>query len=457
MYFSLLLYVHVRIYGSYGYIVSPKFHKAHIFNRTGAIFLSTLSHEKQDFSILVSKVKSVLKIQESIFEHDLYNFYSSLVKFGYVESDANVNDFSDLNYFSNLKSDDDIDSFFHKEFQKNPVLRSCQIEITDICNERCIHCYIPHEQKSHFMPYDIVENLFNQLAQMGCLSITLSGGEVFTHPDIIKILRLLQKYDFSVSILSNLTLLTDEIIECLKKIDLDKIHVSVYSLQSETHDYITQVKGSFEQTMRNIEKCLSNDIHIKISCPTMKANYKDFEDLLIWGNKNHIQVLTDYNIMARSDTSTDNLKQRLSEDEAASVINSIIKYDESYKKLIKGKVGQSIKIDESAPICNVGRDKICVSSTGNFYPCPGWHEMILGNIHKTSLKDVWYGSEKLNWLRSLKRCEISKCIRCNSKEFCLLCIQRNYNETKDIYNVPQHFCKIAALNKKLVMDYLNGL
>lgn len=161
--------------------------------------------------------------------------------------------------------------------------------------------------------------------------------------------------------------------------------------------------------------------------------------------------------MARSDTSTDNLKQRLSEDEAASVINSIIKYDESYKKLIKGKVGQSIKIDESAPICNVGRDKICVSSTGNFYPCPGWHEMILGNIHKTSLKDVWYGSEKLNWLRSLKRCEISKCIRCNSKEFCLLCIQRNYNETKDIYNVPQHFCKIAALNKKLVMDYLNGL
>lgn len=180
MYFALLLHAHVRSYGSYGYIVSPKFHKAHIFNRTGAVFLSVLSHEKQGFAILVSKVKSVLKIQESIFEHDLYNFYSSLVKFGYVESDTEVNNCSDLNHFSNLKSDDDIDSFFHKEFSKSPVLRSCQIEITDICNERCIHCYIPHEQKNHFMTYDVIEDLLNQLALMGCLSITLSGGK-FLH------------------------------------------------------------------------------------------------------------------------------------------------------------------------------------------------------------------------------------------------------------------------------------
>ena len=69
----------------------------------------------------------------------------------------------------------------------------------------------------------------------------------------------------------------------------------------------------------------------------MKANYKDFEELLLWGNENNIQVLTDYNIMARSDNSTDNLEQRLSETEAATVIKAIIKNDKSYQKLISGK------------------------------------------------------------------------------------------------------------------------
>lgn len=454
MYFSLKKHSHIRIYGEFGYIVSPRLHRSNVFNKTGGAFLSVLTHEKKDFDQLIEKISQIIKVPKSCFVQDVYEFFQNLVIAGYLDSDIQV--VAPIQS-ENMVKKNSVENFFSKQFSETPILRSCQIEITSTCNERCIHCYILHEQKCHFLPFSDIKNLFSQLSDIGCLSITLSGGEVFTHPDILKILELLQKYDFSISILSNLTLLTDEAIELLKKIDIDTIHVSVYSLKPETHDFITKLDGSLQKTLTNIEKCLKNDIPIKISCPTMKANYKDFEKLLIWGNSNNIQVLTDYNIMARSDNSTDNLEQRLSEEEAAVVINAIIKNDKSYQKLIMQKCETPIEIDIDASICHVGRDKICISSTGNFYPCPGWHEMIVGNIKDDTLQSVWKNSDKLNWLRSLKRAEISKCLGCVNKDFCLLCIQRNYNETKDVFTVPEHFCKIAALNKKLVSVYRNEI
>lgn len=454
MYFALEKHSHIRVYGDFGYIVSPKNHSSHVFNKTGAVFLSVLTHGKKEIKDLSDEVCKKLNQPQQVFYSDLCSFYKHLLKLGYLKSDIQIETQKETAFHT---EGNNVDSFFSKQFKKNPILRACQIEITSTCNERCIHCYIPHEQKINYLPYSDIKNILSQLSDMGCISITLSGGEVFTHPDILKILQLLQEFDFSISILSNLTLLTDEAIQLLKKIDIDKIHVSVYSLNSETHDFITKLSGSLEKTLSNIRKCLNHDIPIKISCPTMKANYKDFEELLLWGNENNIQVLTDYNIMARSDNSTDNLEQRLSETEAATVIKAIIKNDKSYQKLISGKENKKMKIDSAAPICHVGRDKICISSTGNFYPCPGWHEMVVGNVRENSLLSVWRNSEKLNWLRSLKRSDITKCIECVNKDFCLLCIQRNYNETKDVFKVPEHFCKIAALNKKLVSEYRNEI
>ena len=452
MFFSLIKHSHVRIYGNCGYIVSSKLHMSHVFNKTGAIFLSVLSHEKQDIDNLTQNVSQILKIEKDVFFNDLLNFYTSLFQYGYLDSNIIISNKKQNKLF---ESNNNSEMFFSNISKKNPILRSCQIEITSKCNERCIHCYIPHEQKLYSLTYEKIKNIFDQLSDIGCLSITLSGGEVFLHPDILKILKLLQKYDFSINILTNLTLITDEAIELLKKLDIDKIHVSVYSLNPGTHDFITKVNGSLEKTLKNIQKCIDNDIPIKISCPTMKANYQDFESLLLWGNKNKIQVLTDFNLMARNDNSIDNLAQRLSEEEARVVITAILKHDAAYQKLVMGKEDNNIEIDKNAPICHVGRDKICISSTGELYPCPGWQGMVVGNLKNHTIKDIWNNSGKLNWLRSLKRNEISKCINCANKDYCLLCIQRNYNETKDVLTVPEHFCKIAALNKHLVSVYKN--
>ena len=45
---------------------------------------------------------------------------------------------------------------YRKSLMTNPQLRYLFLELTMKCNERCIHCYIPHEKKNTIMDIDAV-------------------------------------------------------------------------------------------------------------------------------------------------------------------------------------------------------------------------------------------------------------------------------------------------------------
>ena len=96
-------------------------------------------------------------------------------------------------------------------------------------------------------------------------------------------------------------------------------------------------------------------------------------------------------------------------------------------------------------------------SNGNIYPCPGWQEMILGNLKENSLQEVWNNSEKIKWLRSLKKKDLGggECLKCENSAFCSVCMVRNANESPsgNPLEINRHFCAIAAKNKQIVLDW----
>ena len=69
--------------------------------------------------------------------------------------------------------------------------------------------------------------------------------------------------------------------------------------------------------------------------------------------------------------------------------------------------------------------------------------------------EIWTNSEKVKYLRSLRRKNFPKCNNCEDKAFCNLCMVRNANENPDgdPLKINEHFCKVAALNRKIVMDW----
>ncbi|MFH1030258.1 MAG: radical SAM protein [bacterium] len=62
---------------------------------------------------------------------------------------------------------------------RNTGLYHVLIETTSFCNLRCDHCYSTFENKK-IIELEALENLAKTLKKMGCIFVTLSGGEPLT-------------------------------------------------------------------------------------------------------------------------------------------------------------------------------------------------------------------------------------------------------------------------------------
>lgn len=464
----------VRPIGQMGYIYSQLTKHDRTYSEEGQIFLSTLTRSPQSLINLAKKASEAFDgISFNDIVDDVQEFMDSLVQDRFLvsaESEEKCMEMdSHFSYASNPKTlftynaqqlpDDhknfaDTQTVLTEEYLKTPQVYSCQIETTNRCNERCIHCYIPHELKNVLLPYDIIENVLQQLHDLGTLHLTLSGGEFFSHPDSGKILRKAKELDFSISILSNITLLTESKIELLKDINPGLIQTSLYSVYPEEHDHITQLKGSCNKTKASIDALIAANIPVQINCPVMRTNYKTYKDVLKYAHERNCKAQTDFVMMARYDFSTDNLEERLTIQETEELLKDIIQFDKEYLDYTDTPIPK-ISREEwgKQAFCGVGLDNLCIASDGVVYPCSGWQGMPCGNVREQPIKDIWEHSPQLNKLRALTKSAIPQCFDCEDRQFCHPCLVRNFNESGgDYLKVAPHFCKTSHLNRRLVEE-----
>ncbi|MBQ3455703.1 MAG: radical SAM protein, partial [Synergistaceae bacterium] len=327
----------VRAFGDFGYIINQLTKQDRIFDINGKIFLQQLTRNpKSTDEIIDSLMKIYTGADREEISGDFAEFVNDLEADGFTVSGMTEDEISaKMPRFTYSRQDrktapkteiaDSPDSWGTTDlltdyFKENPQIFSFQFELTSRCNERCRHCYLPGSRNFHDMETDLVIDILDQLKDLGTLHVTFSGGECLLHPDFIPILKHARENDFSISVLSNLTLLTDEIISALKNANIDLLQASVYSMNPEEHDYITQLPGSHAKTIAGLERLIAADVPVQISCPTMRKTYESYKSVLDWAYSHRIKGYTDYIKMARTDKSTDNLANRHTLDETESLL-----------------------------------------------------------------------------------------------------------------------------------------
>lgn len=469
----------IRRFSNIGYITNQITKQDLNFNETGADFLDQISRVPKEISEIVEELMSIYQeISIGELNVDFIEFVRDLEKQGFIISGNTPEELDSkepsFNYqmanpktalynFTNPDKKDiltDSSEFFYEEFHKEPRIFGLQIEVTSRCNERCIHCYIPNQKKDSGkdMELALILRVLDEAKEMGTLQVTMSGGELFMHKDIDVILRHARKNDFVISILSNLVLLTEAHISLLKEINPSLVQVSLYSMKAEEHDAITLVKGSFRKTINSIERLVAADIPLQISCPVMKLNRKSYQEVLVYANKLRTKAYTDFIMMAQADHSTSNLAQRINLEEAEELLKDMLEFDRDYidSTLAQEPKTRDIEKFTKLPVCGVGVDNICLTANGDYYPCAGWQGMVVGNAYKQTLKDIWQNSPELKQLRTISNGSFPECIVCEARDYCAMCLVRNYNENNgDMFKITKHFCDVAFLNKKMVEDFHN--
>jgi len=481
MYFKLKSNILFRNYGSFGYLTDNRnfgykqtneddsYIGDKIVSESGALFISVLTKKPQLIGKLVEQIMPHFSdVDVNTITTDTLEFYNILEGEGFIVSGRTSEECSsnDVRFSyktiepqtvqttsldNNFLPEKSTQDFLEEYFKGKPQLSNLHIEIASICNERCVHCYIPHDHKISYMHPDLFYNILQQCYDMKLLHINISGGEPMLHKSFINFLRKCREYDFSVNILSNLTLLTEDILNEMKSNPLLGVQVSVYSMNDAIHDEITQVKGSLKKTINSILKLVDNNIPVQISCPVMKQNKNSFSEVKNWAQNYKIQVGDDYGIIASYNHNTQNLNCRLSIDEIEVLLKDKIENDLNYVEKLKIEAEKKKYSTADDFVCSVCHSSICIADNGNAYPCAGWQDYIVGNVNEISLKDIWENSERVEHLRNLRKKDFPKCIQCPDKNYCTICMVRNANEDAhgDPMVVNKFFCDLARLDRLL--------
>jgi radical SAM protein with 4Fe4S-binding SPASM domain len=429
-----------------------------ILSKEASIFYSLLTEEPKNIDIIVKQLREKYSdIAEETLYQDAIDFYSDLASKGFVyfekSGQANIclpeyfSYSNTLEYKLELKKETKFKSFSQFSGTEYSLTR-VHLDISSRCNENCVHCYIPERDKRGLMSEEIFDDILKQCVNMHVINITISGGEPMLNPNLNNFLRRCKQYNFSVNLLSNLTLLTNELLETIVSNPLISIQTSLYAMDERVHDSITRNEGSFRKTIRAIKMLHDKNIPMQINCPIMKQNRNSYQEVLKFAESLNIESSADFGLFGSYDCSFSNLSCRLDIDQIHEIVQSEYKL-KSLKSEVQNKAERK-KIHSNDYICSICKSSICISNTGEIYPCEGLQGISLGNISEQSLNEIWEFGQMTNKLRDLTFHDFMLCDLCENKEFCTPCLVLNANESKkrDFMKVNPLICKITSIKKK---------
>ncbi len=118
-----------------------------------------------------------------------------------------------------------------------------RISVTDRCNFRCQYCMpedIQFQDKSHILTYEEMLLFAEACLQLGVTKVRVTGGEPLVRRGVVWFISQLKELGFEdVTMTTNGFLLKDNL-EGLVEAGLDRINISLDTLQPEKFAFITR-------------------------------------------------------------------------------------------------------------------------------------------------------------------------------------------------------------------------
>lgn len=291
-----------------------------------------------------------------------------------------------------------------------------QWHLSETCNLKCLHCY----QENHIpvqLPYEKLEMIYEQykillkkLNMKGHINIT--GGEPLCNPYLFKILDLIKQDEenISFSILTNGTLITDEIAKKIKSYNPYYVQVSLEG-GKKVNDLI-RGKGTYRKIAKGIHYLKKNGIYTSISFTASKMNYKEFRKVVWYARKHHVDNVWSDRYIPLGGGEDRNV---LSLEETQEYLQMMYKEkmmlikQHSHTTVSMNRALQFLMTNDFAYGCSAGDLLLTVMENADLVPCRRM-PIYIGNLLNEDMYELYMHHPKLKELREKKiPTECSKC------------------------------------------------
>lgn len=293
-----------------------------------------------------------------------------------------------------------------------------QLDLTYRCNERCVHCYLDHENHGEMTTAEI-KHLLDEMADAGVFILSLSGGEIFLRKDFFEILEYARiERQFCVKLKTNAIMIRESEAARLREIGVESIQISIYSHRAEVHDGITLVAGSLKRSLDAARFLKSQGLRVIFANVLMAQNLEDYQGVRALAAEMGVESTLDPTITPMMDG--DRSVLRLGVNQAT--LRQFFRDEASI-----GNVDEPCAIvspaDEStlsALPCSAGHTSCYVSPYGDVFPCVQF-PLATGNVRKQRFLDIWQHSDRMNEVRSIRLKDLPTCSSCTHVGSCTRC------------------------------------
>ena len=270
---------------------------------------------------------------------------------------------------------------FAEKIKKGESIAIIQFQCNYACNFHCDHCSVKRFQgKKGGRQFTIadVKELSRQADEMGLARFVITGGEPLILKNFDALVEAIDPQKFYINCDTNGWFLDEKRAKHIKSIGVDRIQLSIDSLNADEHDNFRKAKGSYERAMKAVDASLNAGLDIFIQTVVTKQRLRtdEFIEFIEYFNKKGIGVFVTYaKPVGAWEGNFDVL---------------VNKDDMDYMRELEKKYNVFTHLTPAYGL-NMGcigvKGMVSVTQYGDVLPCPYIHTSI-GNVFEEPLKDI---------------------------------------------------------------------
>src|SRR5438874_6695145 len=223
-----------------------------------------------------------------------------------------------------LRSYSEFSRNIHESVNARRIPVNGTIEVTNRCPLTCAHCYNnlamnDSSARSRELSTDEHRRIADEIAELGCLWLLYSGGEIFARRDFLDIYIHAKRTGLLITLFTNAVLVSEKIADLLAEWTPFAIEVTLYGRTRETYEALTGIPGSFDKCIRGIELMRERKLPLKLKTVAVTINKHEVSAMKQFAADLGCEFKFDPMINPRIDCSSSPLAVRLSPSEIVSL------------------------------------------------------------------------------------------------------------------------------------------
>jgi len=286
------------------------------------------------------------------------------------------------------------------------------IEICKKCYLDCKFCSSNADKNSlSFIDLNTIKTIIRDANRLKISKIQISGGEPFTHPNLLRICEWLSKNNKKIYIYTcgNINLEGDlhqipyETLKYLKELRVETLRFNLQSHKPEIHNFLTN-SNSFKNAILSLKNSIDLGFNTEIHIIPLKQNYIELSESIKFFRNLGISKVKFLRFVPHGRGSINKFFLDLNQTQYEDVIKKLIYLKKKYRDFIE--IGSSFNNSlisnkfKFCRDCQLGKSKIAITPEGKVFPCVSTKNLKLFNfqLHQQSLYNILNSNEYVNKL-----------------------------------------------------------